>query len=70
MILVPDEVFTLGDVHSDDHEVNLDGNKNKDSYKWWELEPLSYLDASSNSIKELSSKINQLDNLTTLIVSI
>ncbi|KAK6633229.1 hypothetical protein RUM44_003830 [Polyplax serrata] len=68
LVLWPEEILKLGVVHSDNNEIDLEGKISDDNYKWWELEPLKYLDLSSNNIKKIPNQINQLDGLTTLLL--
>ncbi|KAL0281479.1 UNVERIFIED_CONTAM: hypothetical protein PYX00_002456 [Menopon gallinae] len=63
---IPDDVFKLGEVHSETKDVDLGENCDISSGKWWELEPLKYLDLSSNCISEIPKQINELDSLNTL----
>jgi hypothetical protein len=48
-------------------EVKMD--RDVDGDRWWEHEPLTWLDLSSNCITEISPKINNLVTLTVLNVS-
>jgi hypothetical protein len=57
----------------DEAEVRLlevEMNRDEDDVRWWEHEPLAWLDLSSNCITEISSKICNLVTLTVLNVSI
>jgi hypothetical protein len=49
-------------------EVRMDHDVDGD--KWWEHEPLTWLDLSSNCIIEISPKIRNLLTLTVLNVSV
>ena len=48
-------------------EVRMD--RDVDGERWWEHEPLSWLDLSSNCITDLSPDIKNLSSLTVLNVS-
>lgn len=49
--------------------MNLGEQGDISNNRWWELEPLKYLDLSSNYITEIPKQINELDSLNTLNVS-
>lgn len=56
------------DLDKDDLQLDMDFNK-EEKESWWNFQPLTYMDLSSNVINEIPSSIKMFEELTVLNVS-
>lgn len=70
LFTVPEKVWRLDQLdEAEVHLLEVKMDHDVDEEKWWEHEPLTWLDLSSNSITKLPPQIKNLVTLTVLNVS-
>lgn len=68
-ILVPDKIYQINQTDQD-LPTSLEQLTVREEDAWWNQMPLTNLDLSSNALTHLSPKIENLETLTTLTVSL